>query len=190
MDDVFRCGFHGHDFRKSPRFAPPDFRATTSIGVGKAFGLPALRTVRAVFPHTALPSVVSSSGVSRSTPGCVECEQPGSCEECVGPALVVGVTATVAGTLFLLAQERAQPSADELVEHNEGAGMSVLEVAEPAAQRPIEIDDDAREAVAPRTSRLHPDSVLEAGQALLADQPPSGFEPIAEEVEAFPGVPA
>ena len=32
--------------------------------------LPALRTVRAVFPHTALQSVVSSSGVSRYNSGC------------------------------------------------------------------------------------------------------------------------
>jgi len=29
------------------------------IGVGKAFGLPSLRTVQAVFPHTALQSMVS-----------------------------------------------------------------------------------------------------------------------------------
>ncbi len=34
------------------------------IGVGKAFGLPSLRTVRAVLPHTALQLLVSSSGVS------------------------------------------------------------------------------------------------------------------------------
>src|SRR4030081_3106303 len=101
------------------------------IGVGKGLALPALRTVRAVFPHTALQSVVSSSGVSRSAPGCVECEQPGLSEECVGPALMVGTTATVAGTLFLLAQERAQPSADKLVERDEGARVGMLEVAEP-----------------------------------------------------------
>jgi hypothetical protein len=31
------------------------------IGVGKALGLPSLRTARAVFPHTALQSLVSSS---------------------------------------------------------------------------------------------------------------------------------
>jgi hypothetical protein len=47
--------------------------------------LPALRTVRAVFPHTALQSVVSSSGVSRVLPGFVKCEQPGIGEEGVGP---------------------------------------------------------------------------------------------------------
>src|SRR5258708_39774864 len=103
---------------------------------------------------------------------------------------MVGLTASEAGTLFLLAQERAQPSADELVEHDKGAGMRVLKVAEPATQRPIEVGDDAREAVAARASRLRPDAVLEAGQTLLADQTPTGFEPIAKEVEAFPGVPA
>jgi hypothetical protein len=37
----------------------------------EGFTLPALRTVRAVFPHTALQLVVSSSGVSRFGPGCV-----------------------------------------------------------------------------------------------------------------------
>jgi hypothetical protein len=45
------------------------------IGVGKAFGLPSLRTVRAVLPHTALQSLVSSSGVSELFKGCVEGEQ-------------------------------------------------------------------------------------------------------------------
>src|ERR1700722_14810233 len=68
--------------------------------------------------------------------------------------------------------------------------MGMLEVAEPAAQCPIEIDDNAREAVAACAFRLRPDTVLEAGQALLADQTPTGFEPITEELEAFPGVSA
>ena len=34
-------------------------------GRGTAFAVPALRTVRAVLPHTALQSVVSSSGLAR-----------------------------------------------------------------------------------------------------------------------------
>ena len=46
---------------------------------------PALRTVRAVFPHTALQSVVSSSRLSRSGPGLVKCEQPVLCEVGIGP---------------------------------------------------------------------------------------------------------
>jgi hypothetical protein len=35
------------------------------IGVGNGLAVPALRTVRAVLPHTALQSVVSSSGLAR-----------------------------------------------------------------------------------------------------------------------------
>ncbi len=66
----------------------------------------------------------------------------------------------------------------------------MLEVAEPAAQRPIEIGDDAGEAVAARALRLLADRILEAGQALLADEASSGLEPVAKEVEAFPGLPA
>jgi hypothetical protein len=47
-----------------------DVLAAHSIGVGKVT-LPALRTVRAVLPHTALQSLVSSSGVSRFRMGCL-----------------------------------------------------------------------------------------------------------------------
>ena len=36
----------------------------TTIGVGKAINLPSLRTVHAVFPHTALQLAVSSSGLA------------------------------------------------------------------------------------------------------------------------------
>ena len=66
--------------------------------------------------------------------------------------------------------------------------LGVLEITKPAAQRPVEVRHDAREAVAACAFRLRPDTVLEAGQALLADQTPTGFEPITEELEAFPGV--
>ena len=59
---------------------------SSRIGVGKGMALPALRTARAVFPHTALQSVVSSSGVSRLLPSWIKGEQPGLSEEGVGPA--------------------------------------------------------------------------------------------------------
>ncbi len=74
------------------------------IGVGKALRLPALRTVHAVFPHTALQSVVSSSGVSRGVPGCICGEQPGICEEVIGPAFMVIEATSEAGPLVLLSQ--------------------------------------------------------------------------------------
>src|SRR5581483_10137038 len=76
------------------------------IGVGKAC-LPALRTVRAVFPHTALQLLVSSSGVSRLLEGGAKGEQPMSSEEGIGPALVIGRASPDAGALLLLAQDGA-----------------------------------------------------------------------------------
>src|SRR3984957_12651944 len=68
--------------------------------------------------------------------------------------------------------------------------MGLFEVGEPASQRPIEIGRDAREAVAPRTPRLHPDAVLQLGQALLAHVTLAGLEPVAEELETLSRLPA
>src|SRR4051812_20771999 len=78
--------------------------------------LPALRTVRAVCPHTALQSVVSSSGRSRRLPGCGNREQPRISEEGIWPALLVDRPVAEVGALVLPEQERAQPSSDEPVE--------------------------------------------------------------------------
>src|SRR5947207_1671900 len=61
-----------------------------AIGVGKGGALPALRTVRAVLPHTALQSLGSSSGVSRLLVGRSKGEEAVSREEGIGPALMVG----------------------------------------------------------------------------------------------------
>jgi hypothetical protein len=53
------------------------------IGVGKGEALPALRTVRAVLPHTALQSVVSSSGLARQNVGITHGEKPLFSEESI-----------------------------------------------------------------------------------------------------------
>jgi hypothetical protein len=58
----------------------------------------------------------------------------------------------------------------------------VLEVAEPTPQHRVEVVDDSREAAA----GLRPRLALERRQALLADQPTAGLEPVAEELEAVP----
>src|SRR5438477_4370547 len=76
--------------------------------------LPALRTVRAVFPHTALQSVVSSSGVSRGAPGPIQAAQPGLREESVGPEAMGGLVSSESGSvLLLLEQLLTQSSAGE-----------------------------------------------------------------------------
>ncbi len=115
--------------------------------------------MRADFPHTALQLVVSSSGASRFLPGRVKREQPSVREESVGPAHVIGMTAAKAWTLFLLAQEGAQPSPHQSVQPFEDRVMGVLEVVEPAAQDRVQTGDDLFEAVAPGPFRLGPDLV-------------------------------
>src|SRR3954451_12902000 len=106
------------------------------------------------------------------------------------PELMVASTCPKAGPLALPAQDRAQPSSGELIEHEEGTRMRVLEVLEPASQCPIEIGDDTFEAVPARPSRLASNRILETVQAFLANNPPSGIEPVAEELEPFPMLPA
>ena len=59
------------------------------IGSERALALPALRTVLAVLPHTALQSVVSSSGLARLHIGFMKGEKPLCREEGIRPALMV-----------------------------------------------------------------------------------------------------
>src|SRR6202012_1722637 len=96
--------------------------------------LPSLRTVRAVLPHTALQSPVSSSGVSCGFPGCFQGEQPLGRKVGIWPlSLVVGIGAPPR-TMLPFAQDCPQSAAHEAVDRFEGTGPGVLEVAEPALQ--------------------------------------------------------
>src|SRR6185295_5407828 len=103
--------------------------------------------------------VVSSSGVARRVPGRLEGEQPSLREEGFGPAHMVSVAPAEAGSFFLLAQDRAQPSSHEAVDVREDVAMRVLEVAEPAAQARVQVAHDARQAVAARARGPLPNAV-------------------------------
>jgi hypothetical protein len=54
----------------------------------------------------------------------------------------------------LLMQQSAQPPSCELIEPTEGAGVCMLEVGEPALQKAVEVNDDARERLPARSPRL------------------------------------
>ena len=97
-----------------PRLTRLSSLATNPIGVEKDAVLPSLRTVRAVFPHTALQLVVSSSGLARSV-GCCHGEQSQICEVHVWPASVIFIAASHSRSLLLLSQYRAQPPTNESV---------------------------------------------------------------------------
>jgi len=78
------------------------------IGVGKGKTLPALRTVHAVLPHTALQSVVSSSGSARRHVGFVHGEKSTFSEKGIRPSSVVCMGSTRARMLSLLIQYRPE----------------------------------------------------------------------------------
>ena len=92
-------------------------------------------------------------------------------EEGIGPAVMVGLASSNAGALFLLAQDGAQPSADEAVEDAEHSRCGVLEVAKPFPKHRVEVSDDPLQAIAPAAARQASDFVPERLQALLAHQP-------------------
>src|SRR5690625_7751284 len=115
--------------RRRSRRRDPGPRARSPDRGREGFRLPALRTACAVFPHTALQSVVSSSGVSRCLPGRVKGEQPGIREVGVGPAYLIGPGEYETGPSLLLAQRGAQPPEYELVQAPESAAADVPEAA-------------------------------------------------------------
>ena len=116
-------------------------------------------------------------------PGRVKGEQPGIRDVGIGPALMIGTTVPACGPFVLLAQQGSQPSARALIELDDGISMSLLDVAKPASQRPVEIDDHGVEALTSRASGLVADRILELGQALLAHMPLPGLEPGTEDLE-------
>ena len=69
-------------------------------------------------------------------------------EEDIGPALMVGLATSNAGALFLLAQDGAQPSADEAVDDAEQSRCGMLEVAKPSPKHRVEVVDDPPRVVA------------------------------------------
>src|SRR5947209_4187081 len=96
---------------------------------------------------------------------------------------MVGLASSDAGALFLLAQDGAQPSADEAVKDAKQSRRGMLEAAEPSLKHRVEVLDDPVETVASAPDRPGPHLVLERRQALLAHQPATRFEPVAQELE-------
>src|SRR5207245_7346239 len=68
----------------------------------------------------------------------------------------------------------------------EDARIGVLEVAEPALERPVEINNDDLQALPSGSPRLRADCLLQLVEALLAHVTAAAVEPIAEELEPVP----
>jgi len=94
--------------------------------------LPALRTVRAVLPHTALQSVVSSSGLTRQYVSFAHGEKPTFSEKGIWPQPVIFTSFARTWPLLMFAQDGSQATANKTVKGTERIMMSVLEVSKPA----------------------------------------------------------
>ena len=123
-------------------------------------------------------------------PGRVKGEQPGIREVGIGPSSMVSLIIADTRTSRLLAQHRPQTPPDHLIEADEDAWMGMLEVAEPAFERPVEIDNDGLEALPSRPPRLRTDRAFQLVEALLTHVTAATLEPVAEELEPVPLLPA
>src|SRR6266511_5688312 len=103
---------------------------------------------------------------------------------------MVGPIVTDARTVLLLAQHGPQAPPDHLIEVEEDARVGVLEVAEPAFERPVEIDHDDLQALPSGPPCLLADRLLQLVEALLSHMTTAAFEPVAEELEPVPLAPA
>src|SRR5215510_10852441 len=154
-------------------------------GRGTALVVPALRTVRAILPHTALQSMVSSSGLARQLPGCRHGEQSLGREVLIGPALMILSTKSHARSLLLLSKDRPQPSPYQAIHPLKGVRMSVLEVVKPSAKRRIEIGNNFRQTVPTPAPSPHPNAILHSLEALFANPAPPQLEVITQKVKAL-----
>src|SRR6266511_367514 len=154
-------------------------------GSETAFAVPALRTVRAVLPHTALQSVVSSSGLARQLPGCSRSEQSLGREEFIGPALMILSTNSDARSLLLLSKHRPQSSAYKAIHPLKRVRMSMLEIVKPTTKHRIQIGDDPCQTVPARALGPHPNAILHRLVALFAYPALPQLEMITQKVKAL-----
>src|SRR5258708_39252885 len=125
-----------------------------------------MRTVRAVFPHTAFQSVVlPRRGLTGQRMGGLQAIQPLSGNERIRPALMVTPTAPSLQT-DPFTEDASQPHPYPAVQSGERGGVAVLEILKPAPQCGSETSDDRLQALPGGPFRLGPDRLLELIQAL------------------------
>jgi hypothetical protein len=100
--------------------------------------------VQAVLPHTALQSVVSSSGLACPPIGFMESEKPLSSKESIRPALMSLQGTTQARTFNPLAQERPEASTDKPIDVAKRREPRMFDVAKPPPEERMEFGNDLR----------------------------------------------
>src|SRR4249919_2581523 len=103
--------------------------------------------------------VLPLRGLTGQSMGLHQTEQPMIGKEGVGPSQMVPAAGS-ASAVFAPAQDRAQALAYPAVQTLECPPPAVLEVREPAPQRPVDVGDDERQRVPRRAAGLRPEGVL------------------------------
>ena len=93
-------------------------------------------------------------------------------------------TSTSTPSSLPVSQDTAQPPADPVVKCRERVAMTVLEVFEPAPQRPVDVGDDGLKTVPVGAPGLATHRVLELLQALRTRPTRTRLEVIPQEVKA------
>ena len=124
-----------------PGFGKTGLQLSQPIGVGKSgcAGLPSLRTVRAVFPHTALRLVVALKGLNVFRVGCPQTSETTLCEVGIRPASSATQPLRVAS--MTLQKLTSQTLADHPVVLVEDVPRAVTKVVEPARRHAIDLLD-------------------------------------------------
>src|SRR4029077_18569588 len=152
---------------------------------------PSLRTGQAGLPHPALPAMgLPPRGLTRRRIGSGQGQVPVRGKVRIRPPLMIPAT-TATTPARTLAQKTPQAAADPAVHRRERGVVAMLEVSEPAPQRPVEVRNDTRQRPPVRPLRFRPDGGLELVQALLPRPmrqvtPPRRLEVVAQVVKSFP----
>src|SRR5208282_5633975 len=93
-------------------------------------------------------------------------------------------TSAAAVTALAVSEDAAQSPQHPVIEVGEDEFSAMLEVLKPAAQSPIQVRDDGREALPVRAPALDTNRVLQLGQALASGPTFPPFEVIPQKVEA------
>ena len=125
------------------------------------FSSPSLRTGRADLPHPALRLMVHlRGGLTNLRMGNCQRVQTMRGKESIRPAMMIEPAAASAATTTM-AQDAAQTHADPAVKVDKSPATAVLKVLKPAFQRPIDVQDDDRQAIAVIPSRFLTNRVFE-----------------------------
>src|SRR5208337_2615379 len=127
--------------------------------------------------------VLPPRGLTGQSVGRDQGEQPLLGKEGRWPLDIIPSSSAALATLPMT-EETAQAPPHPVIQIREDKGTAMLEILKPAAQGPVQIRDDGRQALPVGAPGLGPDRVFQLSQALLPGPTFAPLKMIAQKVEA------